>query len=86
MKRYFITNSINEKWAENIPYIKTQKDGWCHLASGLDLHAKKIVEYFFGKNMTNDLVIGVASGKCEFTTLSQYLYFSINMVTLSIHL
>ncbi len=36
---------------------KNAKDGWCYLASVLDLHSKKIVGYSFGKNMTNDLVI-----------------------------
>ncbi len=57
LKRDFITNSINEKWAGDITYIKTQKDGWCYLASVLDLHSKKIVGYSFGKNMTNNLVM-----------------------------
>ncbi|MDM0453001.1 DDE-type integrase/transposase/recombinase, partial [Clostridium perfringens] len=57
LKRDFTTTSINEKWVGDITYIKTQKDGWCYLASILDLHSKKIVGYSFGKNMTNDLVI-----------------------------
>ncbi len=42
---------------------KNAKDGWCYLASVLDLHSKKIVGYSFGKNMTNDLVIA-ALKKC----------------------
>ena len=57
LKRDFATTSINEKWVGDITYIKTQKDGWCYLASVLDLHSKKIVGYSFGKNMTNNLVI-----------------------------
>nr|WP_279592612.1 IS3 family transposase [Clostridium perfringens] len=57
LKRNFTTNSINEKWSGDITCIKTQKDGWCYLASVLDLRSKKIVGYSFGKNMTNDLVM-----------------------------
>lgn len=33
------------------------KDGWCYLASVLDLHSKKIIGYAFGKRMTKDLVV-----------------------------
>lgn len=56
LKRDFTTNSINEKWVGDITYIHTIKDGWCYLASVLDLHSKKIIGYAFGKRMTNDLV------------------------------
>ena len=64
LKRDFTTTSINEKWVGYITYIKTQKDGWCYLASVLDLHSKKIVGYSFGKNMTNDLVIAALKNAC----------------------
>lgn len=57
LKRDFSTNSINEKWVGDITYIHTIKDGWCYLASVLDLHSKKIIGYAFAKRMTNDLVI-----------------------------
>lgn len=57
LKRDFNTKSINEKWVGDITYIHTTKDGWCYLASVLDLHSKKIVGYAFGKRMTNELVI-----------------------------
>ncbi|WP_353505396.1 IS3 family transposase [Clostridium sp. Marseille-Q2269] len=57
LKRDFTTTSINEKWAGDITYIHTMKDGWCYLASVLDLHSKKIIGYAFGKRMTNDLVV-----------------------------
>ena len=40
-----------------ITYIHTTIDGWCYLASVLDLHSKKIIGYAFGKRMTNNLVI-----------------------------
>ena len=57
LKRNFSTTSINEKWVGDITYIHTIKDGWCYLASVLDLHSKKIIGYAFGKRMTNNLVI-----------------------------
>lgn len=57
LKRGFTTISINEKWVGDITYIHTIKDGWCYLASVLDLHSKKIIGYAFGKRMTNDLVV-----------------------------
>lgn len=57
LKRDFTTTSINEKWVGDTTYIHTIKDGWCYLASVLDLHYKKIIGYAFGKKMTNDLVI-----------------------------
>ena len=43
----------------DITYIHTIKDGWCYLASVLDLHSKKIIGYAFGKKMTNNLVAKV---------------------------
>ena len=57
LKRDFTTTSINEKWVGDITYIHTIKDGWCYLASVLDLHSKKIIGYAFGKRMTNTLVV-----------------------------
>ena len=55
LKRDFTTTSINEKWVGDITYIHTIKDGWCYLASVLDLYSKKIIGYAFGKRMINDL-------------------------------
>ena len=43
LNRDFTTISINEKWGGDITYIHTLKDGWCYLASVLDLHSKKII-------------------------------------------
>nr|CRG98348.1 transposase [Clostridium perfringens] len=71
LKRDFTTTSINEKWVGDITYIKTQKDGWCYLASVLDLHSKKIVGYSFGKNMTNDLVIAALKNACYLQDISK---------------
>ena len=57
LKSDFTTTYINEKWVGDITYIHTSRDGWCYLASVLDLHSKKIIGYAFGKRMTNDLVV-----------------------------
>lgn len=57
IERDFSTSTINEKWVGDITYIHTLKDGWCYLASVMDLHTKKIVGYSFSRNMTTELVI-----------------------------
>ncbi len=57
LNRDFSTTTINEKWVADITYIHTLRDGWCYLASVLDLHSKKIVGYSFSRTMTTDLVI-----------------------------
>ena len=41
LKRGFTTTCINEKLVGDITYIHTSRDGWCYLASVLDLHSKK---------------------------------------------
>ena len=51
LKRDFTTTYINEKWVGDITYIHTSRDGWCYLASVLDLHSKKIIGYAFGKRI-----------------------------------
>jgi putative transposase len=53
----FTTTTINEKWVADITYINTLKDGWCYLATVLDLHSKKVVGYSFSRKMTTELVI-----------------------------
>ncbi|MGM7683796.1 IS3 family transposase [Cytobacillus sp. Hm23] len=53
----FSTTTINEKWVGDITYIHTLKDGWCYLASVMDLHSRKIVGYSFSRSMTTNLVI-----------------------------
>ncbi len=56
LKRDFTTQTIN-KWVADITYIHTLKDGWCYLASVLDLHSKEIVGYSFSRSMATELVI-----------------------------
>jgi len=57
LKRDFSIQTINEKWVSDIPYISTVRDGWCYLASVLDVHSKKIVGYSFSRSMTSELII-----------------------------
>ncbi|WP_459500870.1 IS3 family transposase [Bacillus sp. C1] len=57
LKQDFSTTTINEKWVADITYIHTQKDGWCYLASVMDLYSKKIIGYSFSRNMTTNLVV-----------------------------
>nr|WP_144922645.1 IS3 family transposase [Paenibacillus bovis] len=56
LKRDFSTTTINEKWVGDITYIHTLKDGWCYLASVLDLHSKKVIGYSFSRSMTTELI------------------------------
>ncbi|WP_419152883.1 IS3 family transposase [Aeribacillus alveayuensis] len=53
----FTTTTINEKWVADITYIHTLRDGWCYLASVLDLHTKKVVGYKFSRKMTTEIVL-----------------------------
>lgn len=55
ISRDFTTNKINEKWVSDITYIHTIKDGWCYLASVMDLHTRKIVGYSFSKTIDTNL-------------------------------
>lgn len=41
LKQNFTTKSINENWVRHITYIHILRDGWCYLASVLNLHSKK---------------------------------------------
>jgi putative transposase len=57
LQQDFTTSTLNEKWVADITYIHTVRDGWCYLASVLDLHSKKIIGYSFSRSMTTELVI-----------------------------
>ncbi|KRG17071.1 integrase [Lederbergia galactosidilytica] len=56
INRDFSTTTINQKWVGDITYIHTLRDGWCYLASVLDLHSRKVIGYSFGRSMTTELV------------------------------
>ncbi|GIN87414.1 hypothetical protein J6TS2_38000 [Heyndrickxia sporothermodurans] len=39
LEQDFTTTTINEKWVADITYIHVLRDGWCYLASVMDLHS-----------------------------------------------
>ncbi|WP_081356457.1 IS3 family transposase [Priestia aryabhattai] len=47
LKRNFSTQTINEKWVADITCTPMVRDGWCYLASVLDLHSKKLWAILF---------------------------------------
>ncbi|WP_085994185.1 DDE-type integrase/transposase/recombinase [Oceanobacillus senegalensis] len=53
---YYDTLNKTESNRGDITYINTLKDGWCYLASVMDLHTKKMVGYSFSRFMTTDLI------------------------------
>ncbi len=57
LKQDFSTTSINRKWVSDITYIHVQEEGWCYLASVMDLHSKKFIGYHFSKQMTTDIIV-----------------------------
>lgn len=59
LEQDFSTTTINEKWGTDITYIHALREGWCYLASVLDLHSKKVIGYSFSRNMTIDIVVDV---------------------------
>jgi transposase InsO family protein len=57
LSRDFSTTNINQKWVSDITYIHTIKDGWCYLASIMDLATDKIIGWHFSHNMDTELVL-----------------------------
>ncbi|OPJ61127.1 integrase core domain protein [Clostridium chromiireducens] len=56
-KQDFTATKINEKWVGDITYIYTLKDGWCYLASVMDLYTRKIIGYSFSKTIDSSVAI-----------------------------
>lgn len=57
LKRDFKATTINEKWVTDITYIHTIKDGWCYLASVMDLYSRKIIGHAMSKNIDTGLAL-----------------------------
>jgi len=57
LKRDFKASTINEKWVTDITYIHTIKDGWCYLASVMDLYSRKIIGYATSKTIDTTLAL-----------------------------
>lgn len=57
LKRDFSATTINEKWVTDITYIHTIKDGWCYLASVMDLYSRKIIGHAMSKSIDTTLAL-----------------------------
>jgi transposase InsO family protein len=57
LSRDFSSNAPGTKIVGDITYIHTVNDGWCYLASFMDLYSKKIVGWAYGKRMSTELVL-----------------------------
>lgn len=53
--RDFTAAAPNQKWCGDITYIKTW-DGWCYLATVIDLFSRKLVGWAIADHMRTDLV------------------------------
>jgi len=81
LRRDFRTNTINEKWVGDITYIHTMKDGWCYLASVMDLHTRKIVGYSFSKTMDTNLITTALKNAYETQRPNGFLIFHSDLGT-----
>lgn len=57
LNRDFTSTKLNEKWVSDITYVHTIKDGWCYLASIMDLATEKIIGWCFSKTMDRECVL-----------------------------
>lgn len=57
LNRKFVSERPGEKIVGDITYIKTERDGWCYLASFMDLYSKRVVGWAYDKHMTTELVL-----------------------------
>ena len=58
LEQDFFASIPSKKWVGDITYIYTRETGWTYLAIVMDLFDLKVVGWTYGKNMTDDLVIG----------------------------
>ena len=58
LEQDFFAEKPSKKWVGDITYIYTRETGWTYLAIVMDLFDLKVVGWTYGKNMTDDLVIG----------------------------
>lgn len=59
LKQDFKAVKPNQKWAADITYIPTKTDGWCYLATIMDLYSRKIIAHKLSRHMTTELVVNV---------------------------
>jgi putative transposase len=65
LKRDFQANTINEKWVTDITYIHTVKNGWCYLASVMDLYSRKIIGYAMSRSIDTSLALRAVKNAIE---------------------
>jgi putative transposase len=51
LNQIFVTDALNQIWLGDVTYVQTE-EGWCYLATVMDLFSRKIIGYSFSK--TND--------------------------------
>ncbi|OGO86641.1 MAG: integrase [Clostridiales bacterium GWE2_32_10] len=56
LEQNFEAQKPNEKWVTDITYIWTKKDGWCYLASVMDIYNNEKKGWTFDKSMTVELI------------------------------
>lgn len=56
LEQNFKTERVKEKWVTDITYIWTKRNGWCYLASVMDLYNNEIMGWSFGRTMTTELI------------------------------
>jgi transposase InsO family protein len=83
LKRDFKTTTINEKWVTDITYTHTIKDGWCYLASVMDLYNKKIIGHAISKTIDTTLALQAVKNavKLQNPTTPVILLFVSNILT-----
>ena len=57
LEQDFFAEKPSQKLVGDITYIYTKETGWTYLAIVMDLFDLKVVEWNYGLNMTDDLVI-----------------------------
>jgi putative transposase len=55
LNRDFITTGMNQKWASDITYIRTE-EGWMYLAVVIDLHSRAVIGWSMSSRMRKALV------------------------------
>lgn len=77
----FKARRANQKWAADITYVHTSKDGWCYLATIMDLYSRKIIAHKLSQQMTTQLVLDVLKQACSTRKISAGLILHTDLGT-----
>lgn len=69
LKQDFKADRPDQKLAADMTYVLTKSDGWCYLATIMDLYSRKIIAHKLSRHMTTDLVVNVLDQACETRTI-----------------